>query len=269
MEAPLEIRYAGVVIGRAQDVRSADGDTPSFFIPIREPMPVGTVLRLRSGDRETPARVVHAVESADPATCGMQVRTIGEAEEVAPEFIPPPVVLAAKVKPATPTPVVEVDLGGLETDNKPAEATTASDETLAASERTATLKMAPVPEDATAVAPTNSAPGADAEVAAVPEVVPPAPASSPTSALAQATESVPASVAKATETGLAAESAGSPSGSADAATSSGGKASSADKAATAAQADSSAVAVQLPLVEDLPPARPIEPSGRRKTKRRR
>ena len=269
MEAPLEIRYAGVVIGRAQDVRSADGDAPSFFIPIREPMPVGTVLRLRSGDRETPARVVHAVESADPATCGMQVRTIGLAEEVSPEFIPPPVVLAAKVKPATPTPVVEVDLGGLEADSKPEKAATAPGEALEASERTATLEMAPLPEDAPAAAPTNSAPGAAGEVAAIPEAVSPAVASSLTSAVAKATESAPASIAEAAETAPAAASTGSPSGSADAATASGGKSDSADVAATAAQADASAVPVQLPLVEDLPPARPIEPSGRRKTKRRR
>jgi hypothetical protein len=113
MEAPLEIRYAGVVIGRAQEVRSAEGDDPSFFIPVRDPMPVGTVLRMRSGDHETPVRVVRAVETTDATACGMRVRTIGEAEEVAPEFIPPPAVVAEKIKPETPTPVVEVDLASM------------------------------------------------------------------------------------------------------------------------------------------------------------
>ena len=64
MEAPLEIRYAGVVIGRAQEVPNAEGDALSFFIPVRDPMPVGTVLRVRSGEQETPVRVVRAIESA-------------------------------------------------------------------------------------------------------------------------------------------------------------------------------------------------------------
>jgi hypothetical protein len=199
----------------------------------------------------------------------MQVRTIGEAEEVSPEFIPPPMVLAAKVKPAAPTPVVEVDLGGVETDSKPEKAAPAPDETPEASERAATLKMAPLPEDASAVAPINSAPDADGEVAAVPEVLSPAVASSLTSALAPASNSIPASPAEAAKTASAAASAGSPSGSADPATASGGKAGSAEVAATTAQTGSSAVAGELPVVEDLPPARPIEPSGRRKTKRRR
>ena len=100
MEAPLEIRYAGVVIGRAQEVRGAEGDAPSFFVPVRDPMPVGTVLHLRAGDHETPVRVVRAVETTDAAACGMQVRSIGEAEKVALAFIPPPAVGAEKTKPA-------------------------------------------------------------------------------------------------------------------------------------------------------------------------
>jgi len=103
MQAPVEVRYAGVMISRAQEVQALDGDDSSFFISTREPMPVGTVLRLRSGDRETPARVVHAVEAVGGAASGMQIRFIGESEEVAPEFIPP-----APVAEAPPAATEEV-----------------------------------------------------------------------------------------------------------------------------------------------------------------
>jgi hypothetical protein len=109
MDAPVEIRYAGVPIGRASEVRGADGED-TFFLPGKEPMPVGTVLHLRAGTRETPARVTRAVESSDPAVAGMQVRLIGEAEEVAVDWIPAPAPVAAKAKAGTPTPAVEVDL---------------------------------------------------------------------------------------------------------------------------------------------------------------
>lgn len=112
MESPVEIRYAGVVIGRAQEIRGGDGDS-SFFLVVREPMPVGSVVHLRTGDRETSARVVHAVESADAAAAGIQVRLIGESEEVATEWIPPPAPVVEKVRPAeeppkTAMPVIEV-----------------------------------------------------------------------------------------------------------------------------------------------------------------
>ncbi len=113
MEAPVEIRYAGVVIGRAQEVRGAD-DESTFFLPGKEPMPVGTVVHLRSGDRETPARVLRAVESPDPSVAGMHVRLIGEAEVVAPDFIPAPVQAKAVTKGGTPTPAVQVNMGLME-----------------------------------------------------------------------------------------------------------------------------------------------------------
>jgi hypothetical protein len=93
MEAPVEICYLGVVIGRTQEQPlAADGGT-SFFLAVREPMPVGSVVRLRSTAGETLARVVHAVEASDPALSGMQVRLIDPTdnqEEAAREWIPPP-----------------------------------------------------------------------------------------------------------------------------------------------------------------------------------
>jgi hypothetical protein len=131
MQAPIEIRYAGVIVGRAQEVRSAEGEA-AFFLPGKEPMPVGTVVRLRSGKGETPARVIRAVESPDPAMCGMQVRLIGEEEEVAPDWIPAPLPAKPKpsppapvaVQPPTPTPTVPVDVAAMQAEaaKLPAEA---------------------------------------------------------------------------------------------------------------------------------------------------
>jgi hypothetical protein len=276
MEAPLEIRYAGVIIGRAQEVRIAEGDDLSFFIPVRDPMPVGTVLHMRSGDHETPVRVVRAVESTDAATCGMRVRTIGEAEEVALEFIPPPAVVADKIKPATPTPVVEVDLAGM------AEAT--ASEVAANPQAGATVPVA----DAVAasaveiVEPAPAAPAADepkAEAAAsapakldssgevaVPEAVPVAVGSSMTGALRSATESVSvgeSAPAASTEPVQAVDSASTSPASAEISQSGNGA------VAEAAPEAGRATAAYGGQAADLPPAKPIAgPSGRRKTKRR-
>ena len=272
MESPVEIRYAGVVIGRAQEVRRADGDSPSFFLVVREPMPVGSVLHLRTGDRETPARVVHMVESSDPAVCGMQVRLIGEAEEVAPEWIPPPAPAAEKARPvADPVKpamaVIEVDMYG-ERAAHPSAAETrpqrapetakpttpqtelglspaaAPDDTaVSSSEAEPPAAEAAAPSEPVATAQASEPPAAAAPVSetAVPEAVPVAIGSSMTGALKNATEGAPA------EKTESAPSSG-PAASADAETQSG-----------------SAIAA-----EELPPARPISgPSGRRKTKRRR
>jgi hypothetical protein len=294
MEAPLEIRYAGVVIGRAQEVRSAEGDVPSFFIPVRDPMPVGTVLRMRSGDHETPVRVVRAVETTDATACGMRVRTIGEAEEVAPEFIPPPAVVAEKIKPETPTPVVEVDLASMAEATAPevavpadtpasatipavdpvatpaieiVEATPAAENTTPAVEAPA---IGPAVEAAVTTPAVETAVAAPAETvsgssgAAVPEAVPSAIGSSMTGALQSATESVavgePAPVASAKPSAKAT----SPS----------------PDLVEISQPENGAVAGAAPeagrltaeyggQATELPPARPIAgPSGRRKTKRR-
>jgi hypothetical protein len=255
MEAPVEIRYAGVVIGRAQEVRGGEAED-SFFLPGKEPMPVGTVVRLRSGESEIPARVLRAVESTDPLVAGMQVRLIGESEEVSPDWIPTPVPTPAKPKPGTPTPVVEVDVKRMLAD---------------------TEQSSPVPAP---------------DGAAVPEAVPVAVGSSLTGALEKAAESPPASAAAednaidvvidtppvvlvqtaaaAPEQPPAEAAASAPEpeappveAAARAATEEHGQASRDD-------GDSTAAAETGPTSEDLPPARPIAgPSGRRKTKRRR
>jgi hypothetical protein len=265
MESPVEIRYAGVVIGRAQEVRSADADSKSFFLAVREPMPVGSVLHLRTGDRETPARVVHAVESSDPAACGMQVCLIGEGDQVATEWIPPPAATAEKARPAeepvkTAMAVIEVGPPGpapssglitVEPPRPPAAAPEASapaapaalaissDAPAVSVEQAApvsarkTGKPAVEPAVATAAEPPPVAAASSGD--AIPEAVPVAVGSSMTGALenAAAGASVEASVE-----------------------------------ASAAATDTAAG--EQPTSDELPPARPIAgPSGRRKTKRRR
>jgi hypothetical protein len=265
MEAPLEIRYAGVVIGRAQEVRSAEGDPLSFFIPVRDPMPVGTVLHIRSGEQETPVRVVRAVESTDAAACGMHVRTLGEAEVVARDFIPPPATAAEKLKVATPTPVVEVDLTRLNDDSPAAKA--------AAADKTPLLTTSTAPVPASEAKAAEDAPVQPAstpvQAAAVPDAVPVPVASSMTGALRNATESVqinaPIIEAAAVASGRAGEPA-SPQVTLSGTTSYTREYGS---AAESASESSAAVSGGQPAGEDLPPARPISgPSGRRKTKRR-
>lgn len=70
MDSAIEVAYAGVVVGRATHVRdwTADG----AFIGFPEPLPTGTPIELR-GDQVRQAKVEAAVESSDPAICGMRV----------------------------------------------------------------------------------------------------------------------------------------------------------------------------------------------------
>jgi hypothetical protein len=292
MEAPIEIRYAGVVVGRAQEVRQSEGDDTAFFIPVRDPMPVGTLVRLRSRDRETPARVMRTLEAADGA--GMHVRLVGESEEVAIEWIPPPPEVVEKPKTGTPTPVVQVPEGmraatktdaalphnvvpviELRPDLTPeimlvrgdqASAPPLSDATETPRVEARIAESAPVqpapsaPEAAPAeAAPTDVAPVPSAEIAAIPEAVPVAVGSSMTGALENATESIPVSVPAASKPNRKTK---TPPTSAD-------TTESATVQSTQGEDDSAAASAATPTSEELPPARPINgPSGRRKTKRR-
>ena len=91
----IEVRYAGVLLGRSTKVR--DWDTAGAFIGFAEPMPSGTSLVLRGDGVDQAARVVEVFESADPAVAGMQVKFIGSAEAARPAPKP----AAAAVKPAS------------------------------------------------------------------------------------------------------------------------------------------------------------------------
>lgn len=245
MEAQVEVRYSGVVLGRIGELPSPDSDAP-FFLPMREPMPVGTVLRLRLDDRETPVRVLRAIESADPNVAGMQVRPVGESEIVAFEFVPVavPMLETPLVLPDSATPVVDIDpqksapeearavtaeatVVHLEAEEPPpvAESAAPAAETNAGAVSVPETVPAPVEDRGALPADAASAPTLPAD--AVPEAVPVAVGSSMTGALESATESA----AVASET----------------------------------SADSSSASA----TGDLPPARPITgSSGRRKTKRR-
>jgi hypothetical protein len=78
----VEIRYAGVVVGRSAQVRN--WDSAGAFIGFAEPLPTGTSLVLRGDGIEQGARVLEVFESADPAVAGMQVKFIGASEAARP-----------------------------------------------------------------------------------------------------------------------------------------------------------------------------------------
>ena len=94
MEISIEVRYAGVVVGRGALVR--DLGEEGAFVGIAEPMPVGTAVTLKIGDAVREGRVDEVVESSDPATVGMRVRWGGVARS-APAPTAVPVVAAAVV----------------------------------------------------------------------------------------------------------------------------------------------------------------------------
>jgi len=96
----VEIRYAGVVVGRSTKVRDWDG--AGAFIGFAEPLPSGTSLVLRGDGVEQRARVVEVFESADPAAAGMQVKFVGAAEAArpAPKPAAAPASSAAAAAPA-------------------------------------------------------------------------------------------------------------------------------------------------------------------------
>lgn len=95
----IEVRYAGVVVGRSAIVRELD--TRGLFLGITEPMPVGTPVVLRIGDREgaeeVPGTVEVVSEAAELARAGMRVRftdpraatLFGTPVQAPPESAPP------------------------------------------------------------------------------------------------------------------------------------------------------------------------------------
>jgi hypothetical protein len=106
MEGATEVRYAGVVLGRAAEVREAHAS--GVFVALAEPLPVGTPVVLKGEGGERAARVIEVIESADPAAAGMRVHFTGAAEPVAapkPQAAPPPVQAAPPAQAAPPPPV--------------------------------------------------------------------------------------------------------------------------------------------------------------------
>jgi hypothetical protein len=72
VENAVEVRYAGVVVGRGALVTELGPD--AAFVGISEPLPVGTLVTLKIGDAIREAWVDEVVESSEPSAVGMRVR---------------------------------------------------------------------------------------------------------------------------------------------------------------------------------------------------
>jgi hypothetical protein len=105
MEAPVEIRYAGVVVASATEILRAPGNDSGMFLVTPEPLPVGTAVDLAGGRR---GRVEKVVESPDPRGAGMYVRLLSGDEAAAPwvpqlpEMIPLPAPRRVPTPPGIP-----------------------------------------------------------------------------------------------------------------------------------------------------------------------
>ena len=71
MDSAIEVRYAGVVVGRATQVK--DWSATGAFIGFTEPLPTGTAIELRGENIAQSARVDQVQESSDPDLAGMRV----------------------------------------------------------------------------------------------------------------------------------------------------------------------------------------------------
>jgi hypothetical protein len=100
----IEVRYAGVVVGRSAVIRELD--TRGLFLGVTDPLPVGTDVTLKVDDRVVEGKVASVQESQEIARAGMRVRfadptaasLFGTPVEAGPEpEIPPPVAAAASV----------------------------------------------------------------------------------------------------------------------------------------------------------------------------
>jgi hypothetical protein len=105
----VEVRYAGVVVGRGALVKDLGPD--AAFVGIPEPLPVGTLVTLKIGDAVREARVDDVVESSDATAVGMRVRWGGGAETSRSAPAMPPAAPAAAPAPAAaaPAPALSVE----------------------------------------------------------------------------------------------------------------------------------------------------------------
>jgi hypothetical protein len=119
VEKTIEVRYAGVVIGRVATV--GDVDAQSVFLGISDPMPVGSTVSLKVDEQLVEGRVQQVTESTEPSRCGMRVRLAdanaaslftpdSHTAEVgaASAARPAPPAAAAAPKPAAPIAAVEL-----------------------------------------------------------------------------------------------------------------------------------------------------------------
>jgi hypothetical protein len=109
VEDPIEVRYAGVIVGRTTAVRGLDAR--GAFIGIPEPLPVGTIVTLKLPDGQKEAHVEEVVESADANAVGMRVGFDLGARAPAPAPAPKVEAPAPKVEPAAPVAAATGDSG--------------------------------------------------------------------------------------------------------------------------------------------------------------
>jgi hypothetical protein len=93
----IEIRYAGVLLGRATQAR--DQSPAGLFVGFSEPLPIGTAVSLKSADGERVGKVTDVVESADPAVAGMRVQYRTEARDEPPRAAQEPASSSAAPEP--------------------------------------------------------------------------------------------------------------------------------------------------------------------------
>lgn len=112
MDTSVEVRYAGVVVGRGLVLR--DQGAEGSFVGIPEPLPVGTRVTLKVGETLREARVAEVFESSEASAVGMRVRWFDDATEARPAPAPAaaaPVAAAPAPAPVAaapaPAPVVE------------------------------------------------------------------------------------------------------------------------------------------------------------------
>jgi len=84
----VEIRYAGVVVGRSTDARKTDGN--GLFVALPDPLPVGTVIELGVAEQTVAARVERVIESAEVGIAGMHLLCGDEAVALDLRSVAPP-----------------------------------------------------------------------------------------------------------------------------------------------------------------------------------
>ena len=252
MQAPVEICYAGVVIARTEEVREVKGG--EIFVVMKDPLPVGTLVGLRSADSLVSVRVVHVVDSTDWSNSGMRVRPAGSDDAEAAMWIPPPpAAKPASAPAATAAPAAAA--------TEPVSESRAEEPTPAPAGESVTVAVDEVPSVVKASSePTPMAEPAVAEVSVGKEEEPISlevvPTESAAPVISPESAAVPVAVG--------------PSAS-DATEEAAGSQPEAGSGAVDAAGDWSASGdVAPPLEGDLPPARPVQAGGgRRRTKRRR
>lgn len=146
----VEIRYAGVAIGRSEAARREED--AGLFVTLPEPLPVGTQVVLRWEGVEAHGRVGRVVESPDAARAGMLVRlderaealeTWGPAPPPGTAFEPAPMFVIDE--PSGPRRAAAAVVHSVKGDSGPVEARPKVSETIAVAEPAPTRHKPPQP----------------------------------------------------------------------------------------------------------------------------